>query len=229
MVFKRDKNLLSKWCKIRDNQERIIEFKFNLCERIVYVVGSEPKDLSNGENTLWDSHQVRKFVLKLCEYILKEGFTLASSPGVPDVGSTVANAAYNQPNVNRYKILGLYKLEQVRSEEDAKDPKVNRFWKEMIRQHRSNYLKGISSYIILGGNENTRDEYNELVKNQYVIILPLPCFGGFSKRLFDSMIDDDKQKLPCKNCSSSYCNCTNFNELVEYATTYRALKWTRMP
>lgn len=237
------KEELYDWCqkhciKISDTDDfassPFHSFVYCFNTRLVYIVGNRPQ-VSNDESSYqWSSCDISNFVDVITRKITGKHIHVASSPKVMDVGEVVANAAINsEDGYKAYDIIGLYKTEHALPESRGLDDTHKEIWRNVITKHRKEYLKRVDCYIIIGGNANTIDEYNAAIDYPHILIMPLPCFGGTSRRIFNENIESlSKNKFPCCNCKDKYCQkfngCAKIDAIIAQLDRFFSFKWKKI-
>lgn len=233
------------WC--RENKDAILKFRQHVAGSTAYIVGSKPKKKFSSKDEVWEPKETERFVSALTKNLIDAHYSTASSPKVAAVGGAVAKATLDySSNMESYRILGLYRMEDAIPKGSSIDQHTYPFWQEAIRKHRAEYLKTIDCYIIIGGNANTKDEYNEAIKYKHIRIFPLPCFGGFGRQLFEhllTLINKDHIEsgmhntelyYPCIKCNRKriYNNESDsfkcIEQLVKSFDTYHEFKWGKL-
>lgn len=188
------------WLSKPEAITQIYRLNYHAQVKTVYLVGSEP---SSGDLQCWQNKEVDDFVVSLSNQLLEHDFRLASFPSVEHIGKLVAACALEK-NPEQYEIAGLYKFDYM-TDGILKDLNINNSgWDKIIEAFRKVYLSGKDSMIIIGGGENTKNEYDVAKKISTLQIFPIPCFGGFAVKAFNEMKEMKyfaDFKHPCLYCN----------------------------
>lgn len=165
--------------------------------KCIYFVGSKQKE--------WETsveNEVEEFVEKLSKNLLKRGFKLASYPGVKHVGMTVAKTSLRF--LDSYEIAGLYRFDETVGKLAKKWHGDMTAWNKTMERFRDVYLDNKHCMVIIGGGENTENEY-KVAQSKRVQVFPIPCFGGFGKKLFERLSNEYTTRNfqhPCLGCNN---------------------------
>lgn len=145
---------------------------------------------------------------------------------MPTIGRTVASLCV-QRNHREYKIAGLYAFDNTITDALSKIKLPEEIFVDTIARYRQSYLRDMDVQIIIGGNANTKDEFNEAKKRPSLQIFPIPCFGGTGYEIYHKMKylpGWNEYQHPCARCnfakenaiitSSSY-QCPNIRQIIE--------------
>lgn len=209
--------IIDKWAK--ENKILISSLINTASQKCIYFVGG------NKENKIreWNSERVQFFVTQIVESLIDENFSLASFPEVPDVGVKVAEIA-SKRHAN-YEIAGLYKFDESLTEQVKSWGCNIDEWNSRIVEFRKIYLRNKHCMVIIGGSDNTREECNVALDNG-IQLFPLPCFGGFGKKLFDNLKENGMLSAfehPCIECTEIKWsnNCSKINKFIERFKKYK--------
>lgn len=200
-------NHLESWFTTKNGKRSLYKFYKGLFKRCVYIVGSRP----NNDRT-WNQESVTQIVGTLTTELISRGFQLASFPGVETMGKIVAVSCVQSPK--DYQIAGLHKLESslkniIQSDSDFHDA---------IAEYRKTYLHNVDIILVMGGNKNTEAEY-KVALAMHILTIPIPCFGGFGRKLFSELKYSNSDALkhhPCKDCifkNGDYAGCDKIREI----------------
>lgn len=154
--------------------------------KTVFFSGSK----SNIEN--WNETEVENFVTSLSERLLDAGFKLASYPEVENIGQIVAKCAIDR-GPDMYEIAGLYKfdddIDNLTKKYEYKWITTDNIknWNKTLSDFREIYLKNKNFMIIIGGGHYTYAEYNDAKDINNLGVFPIPCFGGVSKHIYETL------------------------------------------
>ncbi len=184
------------WCV--ENEDIIKKLLVHCTDRCVYFVGSVPtgKYAIHGE---WKKDFVKQFLTELTEKLLnpERGIKVSSFPDVPQVGEVVFDAVDMDKYPGKYEISGLYNLDKIAEKKNV-PPET---WRNTLNEFRLLYLKSKSSMIIIGGGTHTDDEYKVAEGLDHLEIFPIPCMGGFAKKIFEEKMEKFKRiNHPCIDC-----------------------------
>lgn len=167
------------------------------------------KDISWCNDKTEYNKRLNDFVDKLTISLLEKNLNITSCPQVISVGRVVAQSATkwltkNGKEIDKYQIGGIHPINRFFGNLGDIDDNLQKQWLAHWFNFRKNYLKNHEWLIIIGGNEGTKEEYyaaTELEMKTYAI----PCFGGFSRKIWESIHDNFKG--PCKTCDKKDGNC----------------------
>lgn len=185
----------------------------------IYIVGNL--------NDKSKSEQVENFVSTLSNKLLENDFHLSSYPSVNHIGEIVAQCALKKGE-SYYEIAGLYKFDN-RTNNVLKKLNINNdVWNKMLKSFRKIYLDGKDCMVIIGGGENTRNEYNVAKDIDSLQIFPIPCFGGFARELFNELnmnMDYNDFAHPCSHCliKDFSGHCPHIEKFVARFKEYKKL------
>lgn len=174
--------------------------------KCIYFVGSRQKE--------WESSvekEAEKFVEELSKKLLKRGFKLASYPGVKHVGMTVAKTSLEF--LDSYEIAGLYKFDETVGKLAKKWHGDIPAWNKTMERFRDAYLDNKHCMVIIGGGENTENEY-KVAQSKGIQVFPIPCFGGFGEKLFKRLYKEyttQNFRHPCLGCN----NCDKRRDCID--------------
>lgn len=200
LMFARDEKSIKNWVELiaeQKKEESPIKKLLNvLTQKCIYFVGSKQK-----EWTRKDRKHSEQFVRELSKALIKGKYRLSSYPTVEHIGKIVAQTAMKHQA--DYEISGLYMFDETVGQLAQKWGGDVESWNRTMERFRKIYLDNKHCMVIIGGGENTENEYKVAVQ-QGVQVFPIPCFGGFGKRLFESLIKDKSYlefRHPCINCN----------------------------
>ena len=169
--------------------------------------------------------QLENFVSNLSNKLLDSGFHLSSYPSVTHIGEIVAQCALKKGR-DFYEIAGLYKFDNRTNKVLRKLNINNDVWNKMLISFRKIYLEGKDCMVIIGGSENTRNEYEVAKEIENFQIFPIPCFGGFARTLLDDLKTNKDFKdfdHPCTYCSMNDFEgiCPNLDKFITRFQEYK--------
>lgn len=225
-IFANEKISINEWMKkiseAEGNNSPVQKLLSKITSKCIYFVGSK-----QSKWCIRDNRQAEKFVRELSEELLKVKYKLASYPTVPYIGEVVANTCRDYKK--SYEISGLYKFDETVGKLAKKWSGKKEDWQEIMDRFRRVYLENKHCMIIIGGGENTENEYNVACKCKNLQIFPIPCFGGFAEKLFNELLVTTDLKdfgHPCINCSRKRGHdwkCKKIQEFVQRFREYRIL------
>lgn len=230
-LFNDDKSIremeIEDWLSSANISQRIDEIVNRAKKRTVYIVGSKPEN----DECLSQFEYISDFLKSLCTSLLKNNCVICSYPSVEDVGKIVADCVIDQ-DPGKYEIAGLYKFDKD-LKDFAKDSDVGMTkWHKILTKFRRLYLEGKDFMIIVGGSFSTKEEYDVALDKKSLQIIPIPCFGGFGKELFDKQSQNHEYEEfchPCIGCNGLYHGrCPRLEEFVNRMFIYRQLKSKRI-
>src|SRR4030042_1247146 len=186
--------------------------------RDVFIAGNVPvyiekKGISKKETIMTESEFQEKakiFLPRLTRRLLEHGFSISSCPQVKRVGNVVTTEAIawitkNQQPTDRYKIGGIYPIDNALRELDV-DDRFKEIWESQLLEFRKWYLEPQEWLLILGGNDGTKEEYSA-ARQLNVKVFPLRCFGGAGRALWNT--HEELQRPPCNGCKQLDGNCSD--------------------
>lgn len=183
--------------------------------KCVYFVGSKQNNWNKETENM-----VEKFVEELSNKLLREGFKLASYPAVKHVGMTVAKTSLKF--LDSYEIAGLYKFDETVGKLANKWHGDIVAWNKTMERFRDFYLDNKHCMVIIGGGENTENEY-KVAQSKGIQIFPIPCFGGFGEILFRRLSKEyvrQNYNHPCLGCNNQNKQCDCINNFLTRFETY---------
>lgn len=200
-----------------DNNDNAIDALIREAKRkCIYFVGSKQKEWNKQTED-----KVEAFTEKLSKKLLERGFKLASYPAVKHVGMTVAKASLKV--LDSYEIAGLYRFDETVGKLAKKWHGDIIAWNKTMERFRDAYLDNKHCMVIIGGGENTENEY-KVAQSKNIQVFPIPCFGGFGKKLFNRLsYEYTTQNFdhPCLNCNNCECGDDCIDNFLRRFETYR--------
>lgn len=213
---------IENWLSKPNISQRIDDIVYSAKKRTVYIVGSKP------EKGVFVSKfkYVSDFLESICTSLLKNNCIICSYPSVEDVGKIVADCVIDK-DPSKYEIAGLYKFDKDLKEFSKNSAVGMAKWDKILTKFRRLYLEGKDFMIIVGGSSSTKEEYNVALERKSLQIIPIPCFGGFGKELFDIQSQNHEYEEFCHPCLG--CNgldrgrCPRIKEIIERLFIYKPL------
>ncbi|MCC8172035.1 MAG: toll/interleukin-1 receptor domain-containing protein [Parabacteroides sp.] len=220
-IFEKENEAIDKWCMEPYVRTLIKRIRYKSKEKCAYFVGDCPEQTVNKEKWAEKAHY---FVNTLAVSLLKEDFKLASFPAVENIGKLVAHRAL-EIGASRYEIAGLYEFDKKTVEFQRSQGINDTAWEETLEKFRRIYLENKDCMIIIGGNQNTKKEYEVARSMGKIRICPIPCLGGFGKELYEQWTDIKRPadfNYPCCRCEvrDDERNCPYIKEFVENLKSY---------
>lgn len=220
-IFEEEKEAIARWSIEWDVRALIKRIRYKAKEKCAYFVGSCPTDVADKEKWADKAHS---FVNALAVSLLKEDFKLASFPAVEEIGKLVAQCALEK-GASKYEIAGLYEFDKKTVEFQRSQGIHDTAWEETLEKFRRIYLENKDCMIIIGGNQNTRKEYEVARSMGKIRICPIPCLGGFGNELYEQwsgMKRRDEFDYPCCRCKVQHDgkNCPYIEEFVDDLKSY---------
>jgi hypothetical protein len=184
--------------------------------RWVFIAGNVPSDQAALQSQIsWFSTmedytaQLQTFVARLTQTLLANGFSVAACPQVSAVGLQVINTAVDSMATETfaqpvdYRISGIYPIDR-EARKSILSETAKRQWLAHIMEFRKSYLDDQEWLLTIGGNQGTAEEY-AAAKDCKLKILPIPCFGGTSKRIWQD--EPGARCGPCQTCNQTPRDC----------------------
>ena len=216
---------IENWLSRANISRRIDSIVNRAKKRTVYIVGSKPEN----DESVHQFEYISDFLKSICSSLLNNNCIICSYPSVENVGKIVADCVMDQDS-SKYEIAGLYKFDK-----DLKAVATGvgmTKWNEILTQFRRLYLEGKDFMIIIGGSSSTKEEYKVAVDMKTLQIIPIPCFGGFGKELYEKQSQNYEYKdfcHPCIGCNGlDHGRCPRINDIVERVFIYKTLNRVRI-
>ena len=197
--------------------------KNRFLERWVYIIGSMPNNIEDKE--VWINRS-EKFISELTKKLLDEKYYITSFPLVKCVGETVVNKVIDEKKIDHYSIAGLYEIDnELKNFSKNMSKNKQKEWDSILTKFRKTYLKDQDFIIVVGGNENTREELYA-AKNEHIHFIPIPCLYGTAEDHWSETRNNKKQQCLNHSLCQDYKKCTeDCNKIDEIISLMRAVKY----